>query len=67
MRSSAYHLFEIVAWPAAVWCALEVSLRTATGDFQGITATALTGACAALTIVACRLRPAQLAVAGNRR
>ena len=60
MRMQAYRLFEIVAWPAAAWCAIELVLRGATGSFEGMTWTALTGGMAALTIVACRIRSAQL-------
>jgi len=61
MRIQAYRLFEIVAWPAAVWCAVEVALRLATGELAGVTATLLTGACAALTIVASRARSKDIA------
>lgn len=60
MRPQAYRLFEIVAWPAAVWCGVELLLRGATGDFSGAAATALTGAMAGLTIAACRWRTAQV-------
>ena len=60
MRLGAYHLFEIVSWPAAAWCGVEVVLRTASGTFDGLAATALTGSMAALTIAACRLRSRQL-------
>lgn len=61
MRAGAYGLFEIVAWPAAVWCAVEVSLRTAVGAFDGFVMTAAVGSLAASTILACRLRARQLA------
>lgn len=61
MRIHAYRLFEIVAWPAAVWCAVELALRVATGELAGITATLLTGSCAALTIVAARARSRDIA------
>lgn len=61
MRQQAYHLFEIAAWPAAVWCAAEVVLRGVTGARDGIAASAMLGLMAAGTIVACRLRTRQLA------
>ena len=63
MRIGAYRLLEIVAWPALAWCGIEVVLRLATRAPGGLAATALTGAMAALTIAACRLRAAQLAAA----
>jgi hypothetical protein len=63
MRPKAYHLFEIVAWPAAVWCAIEIGLRAATASYDGAAMTAATGALAAMTVVACRWRSAQLAPA----
>lgn len=66
MRVRAYSVFEIVAWPAAVWCGIEVALRTATGTFDGIAMTAALGSLAALTIVACRMRTAQLTPAPTR-
>ncbi len=61
MRAGAYRLFEIVAWPALAWCALELPLRAATGAAPGMTMAAITGACAAATIVACRWRSRALA------
>ncbi|MGE3074002.1 MAG: hypothetical protein AB7N24_12155 [Dehalococcoidia bacterium] len=67
MRPGTYHLFEIVAWPAAAWCGLELVLRTATGTFDGIAATATTGIFAGLTIVACRLRTTALRTAATVR
>jgi hypothetical protein len=60
VRLTAYSLFEIVAWPAAVWCALELALRAGSHTHDGAGATAATGALAALTIVACRMRAHQL-------
>ncbi len=66
MRIQTYHLFEIVAWPALVWCGLEAILRTASGAPEGLPATTFTGAFAALTVVACRLRSRQLATADSR-
>jgi hypothetical protein len=63
MRTHAYFLFELVAWPAAVWCAVEVLLRAVTGATAGMGSTGLTGVCAVLTIVAVRWRSRQLALA----
>lgn len=60
MRQQTYHLFEIVAWPALVWCSFEIVLRTVIRASDGLSATALTGALAGLTVVACRLRSRQL-------
>ncbi|MEO8538792.1 MAG: hypothetical protein ABI577_03560 [bacterium] len=61
MRIQAYRLFEIVAWPAAVWCGIELALRVSTASFEGISMTAITGACALLTIAGTRIRTRQLA------
>ncbi|MCC6386951.1 MAG: hypothetical protein IT302_06180 [Dehalococcoidia bacterium] len=60
MRARGYWLFELVAWPAAAWCAIEVALRVGTGATDGIAATALLGLCAGGTIVAARTRQAAL-------
>ena len=60
MRFGAYRLFEIVAWPAAAWCAIELSLRAATGLRDGAAMTAATGVLAALTVAGCRWRARQL-------
>jgi len=56
MRHGAYFVFELLAWPALVWCGAELALRAAAGAGGGAGAAALTGACAAGTIVACRWR-----------
>jgi len=56
MRANAYHLFEIVAWPAVVWCGIELLLRSATSNFDGAATTAATGALAGLTVASCRIR-----------
>lgn len=61
MRTRAYFLFELVAWPAAVWCGVELVLRAATGATAGIGSVGLTGGCAVLTVFACRVRTMQLA------
>lgn len=56
MRHGAYFIFELLAWPALAWCGVELALRAAAGAGGGAGAAALTGACAAGTIVACRWR-----------
>lgn len=61
MRSRAYWLFELVAWPAAVWGAIELALRLATKTYDGLPMAAATASLAALTIVAARWRSAALA------
>jgi len=63
MRIGAYQLFEIVSWPALVWCAIELSIRTVTFTPDGMAGTALLGSMAAACIVASRWRSRQLAVA----
>jgi hypothetical protein len=60
MRTRAYFLFELVAWPAAVWSAVELLLRATTGASSGIGSASLTGGCAVLTVFACRVRAMQL-------
>lgn len=67
MRQRAYFLFELVAWPAAVWCVTELVLRVATGETGGIGSAGLTGTFAALTIVSVRWRSRQLAPAAVRQ
>jgi hypothetical protein len=67
MRIQAYRLFAIVAWPAVVWCAIETAVRLATGAYAGMGMTALTGACAALTVVAVRARTQQLSATATVR
>jgi hypothetical protein len=62
VRVGAYRLFEIVAWPAAAWGAVEVALRAAMGE-PGIGGALLTCVCAAGMIAASRARTRQLAVA----
>lgn len=63
MRLQAYQLFEIVAWPALVWCALESTLRIAVGDNSGLGSALFIAACAAATIAAARSRGRSLAAA----
>lgn len=63
MRTEVYRVFEIVAWPALVWCALELGLRGAVRDFDGAAATTFLGVLASLTVLGCRLRTAQLRLA----
>ncbi len=65
MRVRGYRLFELLAWPAVVWCALEVGIRTGTGTWEGLPATLLLGACAAGTITAGRMRQAAIAVSNR--
>ena len=60
MKREAYRVFEIVAWPAAAWCGLEIVLRTASGTHDGTAATVVLGAMAAATIAACRIRKGHL-------
>lgn len=66
MRDRAYWLVALVAWPALVWCVIEAALRLASGYSAGALQLALTGACAAGTIVAVRMRRAALAPATAR-
>ena len=61
MRREAYRLFEIVSWPAAVWCGAECGLRMALGTPASAAAPALLGVMALGTIWACRARTRQLA------
>jgi len=63
MRAGAYHLFEVVSWPAAAWCGVEILLRATSGAHDGSMAAAFTGACACATIGACRWRGRTLRVA----
>lgn len=60
MRERGYWLFELVAWPAAAWCAIEAAIRMGARATDGLTATVLIGLCAAGTIVAARMRQAAL-------
>lgn len=60
MRTQTYRLFELVAWPAAAWCGVEMMLRAASTNFDGFAMTAATGALAALTVAACRWRAKEL-------
>ena len=46
MRDHAYGIFEIMAWPAAVWCASELVLRTLVREPAGLAQTAVIGAMA---------------------
>lgn len=56
MRDRLYWLAALLAWPAAVWCAAELSLRGISGYSQGWLDVSVTFACATGTIVAVRLR-----------
>ena len=62
MRRGTYAVFEILAWPAAVWCSGECLWRIASGNVAGLEAAALMAAAAVGTIVACRWRMAALAL-----
>ena len=66
MRNHACRVFEIVAWPVAAWCAVELVVRTSTANFDGVSASAITGACAVLTITAARIRTRQFAAATTK-
>jgi hypothetical protein len=63
VRSQAYALFTIVAWPAAAWGAFEVGLRLVSGQLNGIAPTALLTSCAIATIALSRWRRDQLSPA----
>jgi len=60
MRTDAYRVFEIVAWPALVGAALQVALLLATTTTGGLAQALLVLSCATGTITACRLRRAAL-------
>ena len=63
MRRQAYHLAEIVAWPAVAWGCVELGLRAISGYPTGAWDTLAMTICAAGTIVFVRKRRAAL-VAG---
>jgi hypothetical protein len=65
MRGHAYHLFEIVAWPALVWGSFEVAVRMALGETGGLANALLITSCAAGCIAASRMRMAAIAVTHN--
>jgi hypothetical protein len=67
MRERAYWVFALVAWPAAVWGCIEVVLRLATRDVNGLPPVLLLTFCAAATIVTSRWRQRSLANAGRAR
>ena len=62
MRRGTYAVFEILAWPAAVWCSGECVWRIASGNVAGLGEPALVAAAAVGTIVACLCRMAALAL-----
>ncbi len=63
MRAHAYSLFALVAWPAAVWGAIETVLRLASGYGDGLAESVALTACAAATITGCAWRKRALAEA----
>jgi len=65
MRDQVYRLFEIVAWPAACWGAVELALRAGAGFGAGANTTLITTVMAAVTIVASRQRRRALATANT--
>ncbi|MBI2767778.1 MAG: hypothetical protein HYX53_17920 [Chloroflexi bacterium] len=67
MRGQAYRVFAIAAWPAACWGALEVALRVATGQYDGLAPVVLLSASAAGTIVLAAMRRRQLRVVAAAR
>ncbi|MGH2632674.1 MAG: hypothetical protein ACRDG3_04620 [Tepidiformaceae bacterium] len=67
MRSQVYWLTALVAWPAAVWCTVELLLRAATGYGEGTLNTVTIGLCAVATLVATNWRRGALAGAATRR
>ena len=54
MRERAYWLFALVAWPAAVWGCIEVALRLAIRDMDGLPGVAVMTCCAIGTILLSR-------------
>lgn len=49
MKAQGYRVFEIVAWPAVVWCPVEAVLRGIQGDARGAAwATLLAGMAAGM-------------------
>ena len=60
MRLASYRLFEIVSWPAVVWCGAEIVMRCVTGDVPGAAQPGVLFAMAACTVVSCRTRAGQL-------
>jgi hypothetical protein len=63
VRGQAYWLFALVAWPAAVWGAIETILRVAASYGDGIGGSLALTACAAATILGCAWRKRALAEA----
>lgn len=66
MRNRSYALFEILAWPALAWCAIEVGVRLAAGASSGLAMTVATGAAAGATVIASRWRRRGLVAAPIR-
>lgn len=59
MNARAYWLLELVAWPAAAWCALEAGLRAVINAHDGLGESALLGVCAAGLLTLSRWRRGQ--------
>ena len=53
-RRESYGVFEMLAWPAVVWSAVEIALRTSVMEFGGLADATLILACAAMTVGVCR-------------
>ena len=56
MRTQAYSLFALVAWPAVAWGAIETVLRLVSGYGHGLTESMALTACAAAMIAGCAWR-----------
>ena len=54
IRRQSYGVFEMLAWPAVVWSAVEIALRTSVREFGGLADATLILACAAMTVGFCR-------------
>lgn len=66
MRARGYGVFELLAWPALAWGTIELGLRLAVGERDGLADALLVVSMAAGTIVFARLRRRQLAVPDGR-
>jgi hypothetical protein len=60
MKHTAYGLFELVAWPAVAWGAIEIALRFGAGYGAGLPNSLLITSAGVATVTACRLRRAAL-------
>ncbi len=57
-RRESYGVFEIVAWPALVWCAIESTIRVVAFRGDGVAVPGFMAFCAAAMIAAARARRA---------